>query len=63
MKHSVLAVAFSLWLSVSSVAGRTILVDDEGPADFNNIQAAATFDPGPMASGTTYYWRIDEVGA
>lgn len=40
MRHTVLAVAFSLWLSVSAVTGRTILVDDEGPADFNNIQAA-----------------------
>jgi hypothetical protein len=40
MRHTVLAVAFSLWLSVSTVTGRTILIDDEGPADFNDIQAA-----------------------
>jgi len=26
-------------------------------------QAGTSFDPGPLASDTTYYWRIDEVNA
>jgi len=26
-------------------------------------QGAATFDPGPLAADTTYYWRIDEFDA
>jgi parallel beta-helix repeat protein len=31
---------FLLGMACSSAAGRTIYVDDDGPADFNNIQAA-----------------------
>ena len=23
----------------------------------------AAYDPGPLAPGTTYYWRVDEVNA
>jgi len=34
-----LAVSFFLLLMVSTAAGGTIYVDDDGPADFNNIQA------------------------
>ncbi len=30
---------------------------------FMGNQTATTYDPGTMANGTTYYWRIDEVGA
>lgn len=30
---------------------------------FRGNQTATTFDPGPLASGTTYYWRIDSVNA
>jgi hypothetical protein len=33
------------------------------PGTFQGNQTATTFDPGTMAAGTTYYWRIDEVGA
>ena len=29
--------------------------------EFQGNQAGTTFDPGPLASFTTYYWRIDEV--
>lgn len=38
LKTSVLVAALSLVI-VSSATGRTIYVDDDGPADFNNIQA------------------------
>ena len=34
-----------------------------GAADFQGNQAGTTFVPGTLASETTYYWRIDEVGA
>ena len=27
------------------------------------IVAGAAYDPGPLAPGTTYYWRVDEVNA
>jgi hypothetical protein len=34
-----------------------------GPGELQGNQAGTTFDPGPLASSTTYYWRIDEVNA
>ena len=34
-----------------------------GAGEFQGNQAGTTFDPGPLAAGTTYYWRIDEVNA
>ena len=34
-----------------------------GPGDFQGNQPGAAFDPGPLAAGTTYYWRVDEVNA
>lgn len=32
------------------------------PGIYEGNQAATTFDPGQLNAGTTYYWRIDEVG-
>ncbi len=32
-----------------------------GGGDFQGNQAGTTFDPGPLAGATTYFWRIDEV--
>lgn len=34
-----------------------------GPGEFQGNQAGTTFNPGPLAPGTTYFWRIDEVNA
>jgi hypothetical protein len=31
--------------------------------EYKGNQTAATFDPGTLATGTTYYWRIDEINA
>ena len=31
--------------------------------DFQGNQAGTSFDPGPLANETTYFWRIDEVNA
>ena len=28
---------------------------------FKGSQPNADFDPGPLAEGTTYYWRVDEA--
>jgi hypothetical protein len=33
-----------------------------GAGEFQGDQPGNTFDPGPLFSGQTYYWRIDEVG-
>ena len=30
--------------------------------EYKGNQAGTTYDPGTLAYGTTYYWRIDEVG-
>ena len=32
-----------------------------GVGEFQGSQPGATFSPGPLLPGTTYYWRIDEV--
>ena len=34
-----------------------------GAGDFQGNQPGAAFDPGPLATDTTYYWRVDEVNA
>jgi hypothetical protein len=34
-----------------------------GAGEFQGNQTGNTFDPGPLALDTTYYWRIDEVNA
>jgi len=38
-------------------------VNPLGEAEFRGNQSEATYDPGTLASSTTYYWRIDEVNA
>ena len=53
---------------LSWTAGRDAITHDvhfgtSNPPPFIQNQAATTFDPGTMAYYTTYYWRIDEVGA
>jgi hypothetical protein len=40
--------------------GTSALLDS---GDFQGNQAGSTFNPGPMAGDTTYYWRVDEVNA
>jgi len=34
-----------------------------GPGEFHGNHPGASYDPGPLAADTTYYWRIDEVNA
>jgi hypothetical protein len=34
-----------------------------GVGEFQGNQVGTTFDPGTLANGTTFYWRIDEVNA
>lgn len=34
-----------------------------GPGDFRGNQPGTVFDPGPLETGSTYYWRVDEVNA
>jgi hypothetical protein len=33
------------------------------PLELVASQPGAVFDPGPLAPGQTYYWRVDEVNA
>ena len=34
--------------------------DDVNSAEAGSTQAGSTYDPGPLESGKTYYWRVDE---
>ncbi|MGB2862622.1 MAG: PA14 domain-containing protein [Sedimentisphaerales bacterium] len=34
--------------------------DDVNSADVGSSQAGSTYDPGPLESDKTYYWRVDE---
>ena len=34
-----------------------------GPDTFQAAQEGTTFDPGPLAENTTYFWRVDEIEA
>jgi len=34
-----------------------------GPADFAGTVSAASFAPGPLAEGTTYFWRVDSTNS
>ena len=36
-------------------------VNPLGETEFRGNQSATSYDPGPLAASTTYYWRIDEV--
>jgi hypothetical protein len=34
-----------------------------GPGDYRGNQPGTAFDPGPLQTNSTYYWRVDEVNA
>jgi hypothetical protein len=54
------------WVAGSNAATHNVYFGTNpspGAGQFQGNQAGTTFDPGVLASGTTYYWRIDEVNA
>jgi hypothetical protein len=51
------------WTADPGATSHDVYFGTSSPPPFIQNQAATTFDPGTMAYSTTYYWRIDEVGA
>jgi hypothetical protein len=57
----VAATADLSWTADYGATSHDVYFGTSSPPPFIGNQIAATFDPGTMASGTTYYWRIDEI--
>ena len=49
------------WRASLGAQSHNVYFGTTGPGTFQGNQTATTFDPGPFAAFTTYYWRIDEV--
>ena len=47
------------WTAGSGAVSHDVYFGTTNPPPFQQNQAGITFDPGTMAPGTTYYWRID----
>jgi len=50
-----------IWSAGTGAASHDVYFGTSSPPPFKRNQAVTIFDPGTMALGTTYYWRIDEV--
>ncbi|MBN2271229.1 MAG: hypothetical protein JXN61_11485 [Sedimentisphaerales bacterium] len=48
------------WQPGADAISHDVYFGTTNPPEFQMNQTAATFDPGPLAYETTYYWRIDE---
>ncbi len=49
------------WTSGRGAISHDFYFGTSNPPPFIRNQTATTFDPGTLAQGTRYYWRIDEV--
>ncbi|MHC4497986.1 MAG: choice-of-anchor Q domain-containing protein, partial [Planctomycetota bacterium] len=49
------------WTAGAGAMSHDVYFGTVGPCVFQGNQISTTFDPGTMALGTTYYWRVDEV--
>ncbi|MBW8040468.1 MAG: LamG domain-containing protein [Planctomycetes bacterium] len=49
------------WTPGSNANSHNVYFGTTSPPALRGNRSAATFEPGTMANGTTYYWRIDEV--
>jgi probable HAF family extracellular repeat protein/predicted outer membrane repeat protein len=49
------------WTAGPGVTSHDVYFGTSMTPPFIGNQTSTTFDPGPMAMGTTYYWRIDQV--
>ncbi|MHC4498453.1 MAG: choice-of-anchor Q domain-containing protein, partial [Planctomycetota bacterium] len=53
--------AVLIWTAGSYATWHDVYFGTSSSPQFASNQTATTFDPGTMAFGTTYYWRIDEI--
>ncbi len=51
------------WAAGAGAVSHDVYFGTTSPGTFQGNQAAATFDPGLLQLGQTYYWRVDEVNA
>ena len=51
------------WTAGAGATSHDVYFGTTSPGTFRGNQTATTYNPGTMASGTTYYWRIDEKDA
>ncbi|MCH7559038.1 MAG: metallophosphoesterase, partial [Planctomycetes bacterium] len=51
------------WLPGATAAAHNVYFGTSSTPAFIGNQEAATYYPGPLEPGTTYYWQIDEVEA
>jgi hypothetical protein len=49
------------WTAAPGVTSHDVYFGTSITPPFIGNQTSTTFEPGPMAMGTTYYWRIDQV--
>ncbi|HMJ66002.1 MAG TPA: endonuclease/exonuclease/phosphatase family protein, partial [Candidatus Binatia bacterium] len=49
------------WLPGSNTLSHQVYFGMTGPGVFRTNTTNTTLAPGPLAPGTTYYWRVDEV--
>jgi hypothetical protein len=49
------------WLPGSNATAHIIRFGTNSPGSLVTTQANATFNPGALAPGATYYWRVDEL--
>ncbi len=51
------------WKAGPDVTSYDVYFGTSSPGTFRGNQTVATYDPGIMATLTTYYWRIDTVNS
>ena len=49
------------WVAGVDAKSHNVYFGATSPGTFQRNQSETIFDPGPLAAGTTYYWRIDEI--
>ncbi len=51
------------WTAGSGATSHKVYFGTTNPPAYKTEQSGTTYNPGTLANGTTYYWRIDEVNA
>jgi hypothetical protein len=51
------------WTPGEGAVSHEVYFGAADPPPFAAHQTGSNFDPGPLVSGTTYFWRVDEVGS
>jgi pectinesterase len=49
------------WIGGRNAQSHDVYFGTSNPPEFKTHQSETTFDPGRLTSGTTFYWRVDEM--